>query len=359
MRRPLEENEVPRDESGLARLEDHDLWMRFRKGTLVGNVIASLYRQRRVPARALAAARTERADRNLSPLPSEARRSFSTVYVIPAGPGDWAPLRDTIESVLHFEGDDAKVVVVDDASSDCRSSIVKGEFPGVDVLHRSWPTGGPPRDLATVTDGIRFALSRYEFDVLIKLDTDALVTGSSPGAAAAELFAREPGVGMAGTYRLRADGAAETYAWDRWILRHSVRWSRTIRNLLRRAKDGGYDGTKVRGGVYALSRSAVASMHSSGDLDRRMPMWTQLAEDFWISLMVLANGFRLGSLGAPEEPFVVASNYLPIPKERILADGKLAIHSVRRGLEGEGENELRGFFREARESDVMSRHGAA
>jgi hypothetical protein len=336
------------DGSGLSRVEDLSLGARLRKGTLPGNMLAALYRTRRTPARALAAARAARRDRSVALPPPDRRRDYRAVYVIPAGPRDWEPLVDTIESVLHHEGEDAKVVVVDDASTDCREARVRRAFPQVDVLRRRWPSGGPPRDYPGVAEGIELALRRYDFEVLLKLDTDALVTGRSPGEAAAALFAERPEVGMVGTYLVRADGLPENYDWDRWALRHTLRWSGGVRRLVARARAGGYDGAKVRGGVYVVSRAALDAAERSGDLRWRPPWWTQLCEDFWLSLIVLANGFRLASAGGPGEQFVVASNFVPLDKERVLEEEKLAIHSVRRGLRGEDERELRSFFRAAR-----------
>ncbi len=326
--------------------------MRFRKGTVLGNMLSALFRMRRVPLNALSSARVARSDRRERRSlrkPISDGREFQAVYLIPAGPGDWEPLRDTLDSVLRYEGAGAKAIVVDDGSTDCRASVVQAEFPEVDVVRRRWPSGGPPRSLPIVVAGISHALQRYSFEVLIKLDTDALVTGCSPSEAAAQLFEREPQIGMAGTYRIGADGKPETYDWDSWVLRHSARWSPAIRDLVKRARAGGYDGAKVHGGVFALARRALEAMEASGDLGWRAPWWTQLGEDFWLSVMVLANGFELGSLGAPDEPFAVASKYTPIAKQRVLSEGKLAIHSVRRGLDGEDEETLRAFFRDARE----------
>jgi hypothetical protein len=267
---------------------------------------------------------------------------------VPAGPGDWEPLRDTLESILRYEGDDVKAIVVDDDSTDCRRERVRAEFPQVEVVRRRLPSGGPPNNYPVVADGIRFAHERYSFEVLIKMDTDALVTGTSPVAAAAELFGREPETGMAGTFRVRMDGAPEDFEWDHWVLPHTERWSRPARALMRRARAGGYDGAKIHGGIYAVSGRAVETIAAAGDLDWGAPWWTPLGEDFWLSMVVLANGMRLGSLGGPGESFAVASKYTPVAKERVLADRVLAIHSVRRGLDGEDEATMRAYFAAAR-----------
>jgi hypothetical protein len=342
---------APGDGSGLERVSDMSRLTRLRRCTLAGNLLAALYRSRRSGVRALRAARAARRDGGHALPAPDPRRGYRAVYVIPAGPRDWEPLRDTLDSVLHYEAGEAKIVVVDDASADCRPARVRSAYPQVDVVRRRWPSGGPPRDYPVLADGIRAALERYDFEVLFKLDTDALVTGPAPSAAVAAMFAERPQLGMVGTHLVRADGLAEDYEFDRWVLPHTVRWSRSARRLVERARAGGYSGAKVRGGVYAVSRAALDAAARSGDLTWRPPWWTQLNEDFWMSAIVLANGFGLGSAGGPGEPFVVASNFVPMDKEQVLAERKLAIHSVRRGIRGEDETEMRRFFRAVREAD--------
>jgi hypothetical protein len=335
------------DASGLPPVEQLGALARFTKGTLPGNMLSALWRRRRAPRIVAAAVRASLRDRGWSPPPRPARRSYPAVYVILAGPGDWPALAEVLDSLARYEPD-AKAVVVDDATTDCRERRVRTAYPEVDVVRRHWPSLGPPRNFPPLAHGLRWALEAYDFEVLGKLDTDALVTGGAPSRAAARFFERHPGIGMAGTYRLRGDGMAEDYGFDAFVLRQTRRWSPTARRLLRRAEAGGYDGAKVHGGVYYVSRPALEAVLRDCWLRWRTPWWTQLSEDFWLSVMVLAGGFRLGSLGGPGEPLLVASKHLPLPKEQVLAEGKLAVHSVRRGHGGESEAELRAFFRQAR-----------
>lgn len=344
------------DDSGLPRVSEFGLATRWRKGTMPGNALSALYRMRRAPRNAVAAARAAR--REGSPKRESGRPAYRAVYLIPSGPGDWAPLRDTLASVLAYEGGESKVVVIDDASTDCRAAVVQAEFPEVDVLRRRFPSP-PPHNLPVVLAGLRHARHHYRFEVAIKMDTDALVTGSSPSAVATAYFREHPAVGQAGTYLRRADGLPEDYEWDHWVLRHTERWSPAARMVMGRARAGGYQGAKVHGGIFAVSRPAVEAIAASGDLGWREPWWTPLGDDFWISMLVLANGFELGSLGGPGEAFAVASKYTPIAKERVLGEGKVAIHSTRRSADGEDEAALREFFRRARDGAQPEARSAA
>lgn len=324
------------------------------KSTLVGKMGLTVRRCRRAPMIALRSRRADRADRSRLP-PPDARRSFRTVYVVPVGPGEWPVLRDTIESILHYEGADAKVVVADDDSVDSRAAVVRAAFPQVDVIRSRWPSCGAWRIFPMLARTIRICLERYDFEVLGKVDTDALMTGPGLGRHAIERFRADPSLGMIGTYRVRGDGVPEDYSLDRWLLSHQLRYSLALRDIVDAARSSGYDGEKCVGGLYLLSRELLEAADRSGLLRRRLPWWLVLSEDTRFSLVTLACGFRLGSIGGPGEPTMVGLNNLPMPKEDVLREGKLAVHSTRRGMEDETEDELRAYFRAIRETDAPAR----
>jgi hypothetical protein len=320
------------------------------KGTLAGRMAAALARNRRVPLKAAAAWRLARRD-GPAPVPAEPRR-YRAVYVVPCGPGELEAVADTVAGVRAWEGDDAKVIVVEDATTDVRWPQILARRPEVDVVRAPWPTGGPPRLSPVIARGFAAALDRYDCDVVIKLDTDALVTGPGLGERAAALFAADPRAGLIGSIGIRSDGVAEDYTYDRWVLEHERRWSRGVRDLVSRASAGTYDGRKVHGGVYAVSRAALEAMRAGGDLDRNPPWWTQIGEDLWITLAVCAAGFEQRSWGAPGEPIAVASKWLPVRLGEVASRGLLAVHSVRRGAEGESEAQVRAVLRAQRPSAV-------
>lgn len=270
---------------------------------------------------------------------------YRAVFLVLCGPDELGPLSETLASIEHFEGEEVKTIVVEDATRNARWPHVAARHPTVDVLRAPWPTAGPPRLSPLIARGLTAALERYDFEVLCKLDTDALLCGHGLTACAADAFAADPLAGMLGTVGMRHDGVPEDYSHSRWVLHHERRWSRRVREIHRRATAGTFAGEHVHGGVYLVSRPALDAVAAAGDLARLPPWWSQIGEDLWLSLAVCAAGYELRSWGAPGQPTACGSRFLPLALDRVGPDGVLAVHSVRRGAAGEREAEVREFFR--------------
>jgi len=316
------------------------------KSTLAGKVAAAVNRQRRAPVVAFDAWRAARRD---GP-PSRPRERVRAVYLVVCGPRTLDDLSEVIESIHAYDDVGTRILVVDDATGDVRWPHVRARHPEVEVVRARWPTGGPPRLSPPLALGFRTALERFDFDVVCKLDTDALVTGPGLTERAAAAFADDPSLGLLGGVKTRADGQPDDYSYDRWVLEREARWSRRVRERLRRAHAGAYDGSKVHGGVYLISRRALDAMHAAGDLHRDPPWWSQIGEDLWFTLGVAAAGLRAGSWGAPGDPLASASKWLPVPLDEIRSRGVLAAHSVRRGSDGEPESAVRAELRRQRQA---------
>src|SRR3954469_23340530 len=126
------------------------------KSTLLGKAVAVPWRKRRVPVRAWRSFVAARRDGQWGSATRE-RGTYRAVAVLTAGPGSWSGLADTLDSLRHFEGSDLKLIVVDDATEDCRARIVRERFPEADVVRVAWPAGDPFRVYRTVEAGFRHA----------------------------------------------------------------------------------------------------------------------------------------------------------------------------------------------------------
>jgi hypothetical protein len=322
---------------------------RVVKSTVAGKMALAVNRKRRVPARTLETARLRRAERRHAVAP-DAGADVGAVFMVPAGPGEWAPLSDTLASIRHYEPG-AKVVVVADGATELTPELVEAQSPGATLLRPPWPTGGPPRLSPAFSWAMRWILKTYRFHTFVKIDSDALVTGHGLTERAGGRFAEEPRLGMLGSTTVRADGVPSDLTYSAWVLKHERRWSRSIRQVVGAAERNGWQGEEVHGGVYLVGRAALEALDRNGWLKRQPPWWTLASEDLWYSLAVRACGFEIGSFGAPGETIASGQGFLPIPKQQVLDDGILAIHSVRRGVDGEDEQELRRFYRAVRLSE--------
>ena len=269
---------------------------------------------------------------------------------MPAGPGSWHGLGETIDSIEVYEDDDVKVVVMDDWTVDCRAPRVQARWPEVDVVRPPSPSPNAFLLFPALAAAMRGILDRYDFEVLCKIDADALVTAPGLIRGAIARLEADPSLGQLGCCRVHASGVPRDTFYERFAWTVTGRWSPRTRRLLRSIEAQGLDPLdSAQGGVYCVSRRALEVARVQGWLDWRDPPGSLLGEDFLMSGIVQASGFRIASWGGPKDPIATTSRQLPLSLNDIVAQDKLAVHPVRRGLNGESEDEVRAFFRERRE----------
>jgi glycosyltransferase involved in cell wall biosynthesis len=277
--------------------------------------------------------------------------------LIPVGPRCREEfILDTLDSIAAHCHSGYRLIVLDD-SGDGRGARI-----AADRGHESLATSG--HGLAgglyrTLSAGFLEAL-RKPFDVLLRLDTDALVAGESFAQRAHECFVSHPRVGCLGSHRTAYAGEPRSFEYPadriRELLstRKALRWRRSTRlgALLLCARRHGYTlGEHVMGGIAIYSRAAVLGLARAGLLSDVRLAATGLEEDHIFGLCLRALGFGLQGFGSAEDdlPFGVAWCGLPAAPEDLLAAGKELIHSTR--FYGDrGEAEIREIFRRARQS---------
>jgi peptidoglycan biosynthesis protein MviN/MurJ (putative lipid II flippase) len=324
-------------------------WREWVKGYRPGAMAAALKRRRWAPiliARRLLADRGERE----KPSPSFlAGRRVRSLVLMPAGPGSLDALCDTADSLFASDDGESQVLVIDDWGEDTRAAVLRRRLPSADVIRTPSPSGGPPALWPMFQRAILFALDNYEFDLLVKLDTDAIITGPGFSSTLARRIHRAPGAGIAGSYRVRADGRAEDHHYHAAILQRERRWNEQLDEAARRAEARGWrTGDAVQAGVLALTREACEGMRDDGWLDWNRPWYSQLAEDLLLTIFTVACGYDPVSIGGPGGIVAVANKGLPLPTQQIIDGPWVAAHSVNHGYHGEREAELRERFREAR-----------
>ncbi|MFC5061725.1 glycosyltransferase family 2 protein [Actinomycetospora atypica] len=244
--------------------------------------------------------------------------------VVPVGPGPAEFVDDTLASVRDRLGVPHTLVVVNDSP------------------RRTWPPGvvvvaAPPRApggqgglFVKLAAGIRCAVQLGGFDVLLRLDTDALVLRPGVVDAARRRFEADPSLGLLGAVRVGPDGGARSFAPAAAALRAEAGLRGLVHPLLRRRlRSGPLDGVHALGGAYLLSAACCSALMESGWLEAPELALSRAGEDHLMGAAVRACGFSLGEFSRPGDPLAVRWIGLPDSPAAVWASGACVTHSVR------------------------------
>lgn len=335
-------------------------WRRRLKASEPGRIAAALYRRRRFVRQVLAAPGPRRLPAPELPPPA-ARRRVRGVCWIAAGPGEVDALLDTWASAIASSPGDLALLVTDDWTPDAHASAIQASVPDAVVVRTRVPSGGPPRLWPLTALALRTALTHFDFDLIVKLDTDALVVGPDLVATLERTFAQAgaegaptpaPPIGIAGSFQVRPDGQPESDAdYHRRVLAAEEPRDPQLAAWAAAARTAGYpEGSNVQGGCLVLTRTYVEALSRSGALEYVPRLPSIVSEDLTLTVLAYAHGFRAWSLGGPAGPYAFANKHLPLPVDELLDPESrwLVTHSVRRGLGGESESTIRERARRAR-----------
>jgi hypothetical protein len=291
---------------------------------------------------------------NVLPVPA-------TTVVMPVGPSHEEEfVRDTIDSVWQFLPT-ARLIVIDDSGGAvalpaCANTTVIATSVGYQGLE-----GQLYRRLS-----LAFAEAlRQPFDLLLRLDTDAVLLGGTFAQRAHEVFRENPRIGALGAYQRNYDGSLRSFSWPAWRIRrmltaearHDPRRALRVAQLVLRAyRHGGYvRGEFVQGGATIYSPNAVRALERAGLLDDERLARAGMQEDHIFGLCLRSLGFEMLDFGAAGDdlPFGLTWQGLPASPEQLVAAGKEIVHSTK--FFGErGESEIRAVFRQTRRAQQSS-----
>jgi hypothetical protein len=278
-----------------------------------------------------------------------------TVFVIPVGPKCQRDfVVDTLESIRYF-APKSRIVIVDDS----RRGI------GVELAQRYELTTLNARAQGlfgslylNLSDGFKEALTQ-PFQILVRLDTDALIAGSDFEMKATNCFSADEHLGSLGSFRFGFNGVGvRNTEWaKRRILKHLVthawrepRSTLKFARLVLRARKHGYRlGEAIMGGAAVYRYEAVLQLEEAGLLGRLELAQTGLQEDHIFGLCLYSLGYHLGEFGGrfDDLPMGVAWRGLPAAPSELLALGKSIIHSTK-SFDAIDERAIREEFRAAR-----------
>jgi hypothetical protein len=283
--------------------------------------------------------------------------AFDLVVVIPVGPGEILDfVVDTVHSVIYYTGRQTKIIVVDDSGKGTGASV-QGMAPDVDVVTTPRNQGLHGGLYLTLSQAYVHAHRNYDFQVLLKLDSDALVIGPHPEQDAIRFFREHPGVGIIGRFGHGTAPGINDHHWSKSRLReetHGRSFFRdpirglSLRRLVRRATANGFrPGDYVFGGSYFMSGACVHRLAEANLLSRRELGRSMLEEDHLFGILTKVAGMELADFCNPDQPAALELKRLPAAPEELVASRKKVTHSVRR-WEDLDEVQIRAFFRRLR-----------
>ncbi len=289
------------------------------------------------------------------------KRSVDIIVVIPIGPGsDNSFVADTINSYIHYTKRSYQFILLDDSHQGIGAQV-NTMFPDADLIKTSKPMGGWAGLYISLAQAFAFALENYQFKLLLKLDTDALIINSAPEKEALQLFEKEPLMGIAGQYPLNYNGDPWDLGWPRrrilngtttwkFIRRPYANWY--LRKLYLKALANGYrTGESVFGGAYFLSEKSLSKLRELGLLPDYKLQTLNLGEDHIFALLVKSIGFQLGSLSQKDQPFACSWKGLPAAPDKLSSEGRKIIHSTRY-WEDMNEKDIRDWFYKKRQDGL-------
>ncbi len=133
------------------------------------------------------------------------------VVIVPTGPRENTDhLCDTLESVRFYAHPCHKVILVDDSGSGAWESL-KRSFPEIIILRNQKSFGLQGGLYFSLSGAYRYAVENFFFEVLLKLDSDALIIGRRAEDEAIRYFRENPDVGLIGSYKVGCDGGIRNF----------------------------------------------------------------------------------------------------------------------------------------------------
>lgn len=291
------------------------------------------------------------------------RINFDLVIVMPVGPNcNLLYIDDTIQSIKHYFSCRYKLLLIDDSKKGTGAEVHR-MHPDAEVLETKKYSGLSGGLYLNLCQAYQHALEKYDFELLLRIDTDALVTGKEPDQEALRYFKERPEVGMAGLHQTGESfinflGDKVYNTWPRkQLIKDTCTWkiirrpiaNLTLRKLFFKALRKGYElGENIQGGAYFMSRSCIEKLNEAGYLPVYNLKTVNLEEDHLLSLLTKLVGFKLGDLSSGHLPLGVSWKGLPASPEILHAKGKKIIHSTR-FWQDLNEEQIRAYFKKHRQ----------
>lgn len=283
------------------------------------------------------------------------------IILIPVGP-EMAHefVHDTLESIRHYTDPDRRIILIDDRGTNDRFQV---EGEDIDVLVNSRESGKNAKLHFALNDGIKYAMQNYYFQVMLRMDDDALFIGYRPEDDAIYRFQAHPNTGQLGSYNLTCMGYHRDLSWPAQRLEKEMDMpavkegkdscktgalAKQLKRVYASAREHGYQpGEHCIGAATYYSYECLKRLIDQNLLDIPELATSLLADDHLIGLLIRASGMEIEDFTQDADPLCLDWLNLPCAPDEIIARGKKITHSVKRWQDLE-QSEIRAFFRARR-----------
>jgi hypothetical protein len=279
-----------------------------------------------------------------------------TISIGPPGSSNkFDDMADTIRSALYYGGPESRVILQDNSHPLNSGKKLKEMFPQVDMVRspRNYGLYGGLYKAESIV--LQHAYERYDFDALLRMDTDALMIGHGVAEDAIAKIAENPNAGVMGMYYTSGEGIE----WARQQLLAMTNIAGYIRDpkrcaflrqLIYKAERNGWQlGQHVLGGALIMTPTYIERVYKAGLLHREELRRAKLQNDHTYSLLCRAVSLDLVDFNIPNGPLAITWRGLPASPADLIEQGAKVVHSTR-FWKNMDEAQVRTFFRARRES---------
>lgn len=288
-------------------------------------------------------------------------KKYTSVILIPVGPGtNTLFLVDTIESIKKYCSH-YKIILINDSQK--KIDPIFSRF-NCDEIITPRPMGKQSGLFFSLCMGIAYALKTYDFQVILRMDDDALICGNSPEKDAIKYFNLHQDIGILGSYKTTWNGEKRSFhppkkeilietspVWKALNFFHHKK-SGDILPIIKKAQRNGYQlGEHVLGGVYFMSRLLIEKLNEKQLLACKNFSGSRLEEDHIFGILTYVVGMKLGDFVTGEYPMCLKWRGMPTSPQQIYSMKKKVIHSTR-FFENLDEQAVRAELKKLRAKDL-------
>jgi hypothetical protein len=285
------------------------------------------------------------------------KQSVKLIVLIPVGPMgssyQYDDIIDTLNSIIYYTTPDRRIIIQDNSFPMHLGERLKQTFPDLLVVRTPQNYGLYGGLYKAESLALIFAHTAFNFQVLVRMDIDAIITGKGLEDDALDFFKDNPKVGLLGNYLTSGEGVDwpndQIQAQTNFLgwLRDRQR-SDYLRKLVSMAKANGYKpGDHILGGACIFSAALVEKLVRQGFLLREELRRAKLQNDHIFGLLCKAAGMDMADFHSESKPMAVAWKGLPLSPQELVEKNKKLVHSTR-FWKDMNEEQVRLFFRARR-----------